>query len=118
MSRETKTIERNLTPASQPIAGALVKKMGTIRNVLSAGVVALSKLPAEERDRMADEANTEPAIVEQPEIVNKTLKTVIKILSASGVEVKIADKEEAAMVQTIIESLGPETKHETKTEVE
>jgi hypothetical protein len=116
MDRKTKTIERNLTEASQPVAEDLVRRTGSIKTVLSAGVIALSKLTADEREKMILEANTEPAIIEQPEIVRKTLKTVVKILSASGVEIKIADEDEAGTVQAIIDELGPEPKRKSKTE--
>jgi len=51
------TRTNDLTEFAKPIADLLYKKMGSLKIVLSAGVIALSKLSAEQREQMIAEAN-------------------------------------------------------------
>jgi hypothetical protein len=46
-----------LTEYAKPICDDLAKRTGSLKIVLSAGVIALSKLSAEEREKMIAEAN-------------------------------------------------------------
>jgi len=51
------TRTNDLTEFAKPLADLLHKKVGSLKVVLSAGVIALSKLSAEEREQMIGEAN-------------------------------------------------------------
>jgi hypothetical protein len=58
MEKNATIIKRNLTPSVQKLAESLVRRTGTIRIVLSAGIVALSKLTLEQKEMAIAEANS------------------------------------------------------------
>jgi hypothetical protein len=128
MGKNTKTIERTLTIPAQKIAAEYEALYGSLKAVLSAGITALSQLPKDEREKKiiasrydTIKADDDVQKKEQPDTTRKAFKTVVKILSESGIEIKIADEKEAQQVQAVIDELGPELnekpKHKTKTEV-
>ena len=51
------TRTNDLTEFAKPVADYLHKRIGSLKTVFSAGVIALSKLSAEEREEMISEAN-------------------------------------------------------------
>lgn len=51
------TRTNDLTEFAKPAADYLYKRIGSLKTVLSAGVIALSKLSPEEREKMIAEAN-------------------------------------------------------------
>lgn len=51
------TRTNDLTEFAKPVADYLYKRIGSLKLVLSAGVIALSKLSPDEREKMIAEAN-------------------------------------------------------------
>jgi uncharacterized protein (DUF1684 family) len=55
--KNTSVINRNLTAQAKPVAERLIKQIGKIQTVLSAGIIALDKLSFEDRLKAIAEAN-------------------------------------------------------------
>jgi ABC-type phosphate/phosphonate transport system substrate-binding protein len=112
--KNTKVIERLLTPAAQVAALKLVKRLGVMKTVLSAGVIALSKLPAEERDKIVDETiGLADEKTNKPENLQQAIKTVIRIVSGSGKDIQILPDEYDKLTEYVNELFGPQKSHES-----
>ena len=75
------TRTNDLTEFAKSIADNMAMRCGTLKVALSAGIIALSKLSAEDRERAIAEANGQQADIEKPtESVQKpvTLRDAIK----------------------------------------
>jgi len=104
MTKNTTTIERALTKTAQPIANRLIVRCGSLKRVLSAGVLALDKLGAEEREELMALAagitseltpknslhNALEMIKEMTEVEKQQPGTVFRVLSRD--EQKILDE--------------------------
>lgn len=100
-----------LTDPARQAAERLVKYTGSMKIVLSAGLIALSKLTAEQREQMIAEANgILPEETEQPENINHAIRTVVQVMSGSGKKIEILPEEYTQLKEFIKETFGPKRK--------
>jgi hypothetical protein len=112
--KDESIINRNLTPAAQPIAQQLVKRIGTVRMTLSAGVIALSKCTSEEREQNIEEASQE--LETPPADLHQAVQSAVNIITNSNV--KLSRDKEIKIINCIREAIGPQSGITSQDELE
>lgn len=106
--------QRLLTDPAIPIAQTLAKRVGSLKLALSAGIMALNKLSADEREKSIAEANG--LLIEESE--KKSLQDAIKTIKEwtraereqPGIVIKILGPEGQAAFDEFRRLVGPEPK--------
>jgi len=108
-----------LTKYAAPVAEDLVLKTGSFKVIISAGVIALSKLSAEEREKTIAEANgvifekgaeKTHQVKSKPKTLREALKNIIKAstedseIPAMIIEIRPADKPLWNTLRQLLES--------------
>lgn len=99
----------NLTEKSQLIKEDLAPIFG-LKNILSAGLVLLSKLTAEQKQQIIAEANRNNS---KPKDMNECLNDCIEVVK-HFVRIKVPSTEEQRMIDSLRQALGPEPKQKKK----
>ena len=105
----------DLTASAKPIADEMAIRCGTLKVALSAGIIALSKLSAEQREQAIAEANgrrpglaDDAAEVEAVKSPQQKLTIVRQIVDSMGTShVQILGQKDAARVAKLKKALGP-----------
>ena len=95
-----------LTDLAQEIKEDLAPIFG-LKNILSAGLILMSRLSAEEKQTLIGEANG--VEYNDPEEKIRKLKQLLSLVEGS--EYRILSKAESALVKQLRVALGPEPKH-------
>ncbi len=111
--KKLSTIKKLLTPHAQIVAEQIINKFGGTNILLSAGVIALSKMKSDEREKMVEEANK--SVEETPpqtENVEQAINTVVRLMSESGVEkITVLPNEYDQLKKIFVEMFGPKRYH-------
>jgi len=122
MKENTKTIERTLDENVREIAQKLGKRYGSLKIVLSAGVLGLSRLTGDEINALVDEIQVKDLKLQKGELPQKkTLQDAIDVIKlkfsdkkAAGASLKLLSQEDQRMLRELRQALGPEPKIEEK----
>ena len=86
---------------------ARLEKSYSLKAILSAGVLVLSKLTSDEREKAVADANTDKPVIMAGNTVRNTLHDLADAERAEpGVIVKILDKEDSAELRQLRDALG------------
>lgn len=109
--KKLSTIKKYLTPYARLIAEQLVNKVGGTNRLLSGGVIALSKLKPEERDKIMEEIH-KSVEVESIADLDTAVRTIIKIYYGQDIKIQMLPDEEKKIADFIFKTLGPkENRH-------
>lgn len=103
--------EQILTEFANPLARHYAKRYGSLKSVLSAGIVAFSKLEPAERDKMLDEANglqTEDPSQKAAESARFCIRTFQSLNpKEQAVALQFLSADESRSVREMLNSLDP-----------
>jgi len=108
MADKIATLKKHMTPYAFQIAENLISKFGNMKMLLSAAMVALSKLDANEREKYLEEAKRESPD-EGPADLHNAIQSIVKVMTGdtSNVTINILPEEENKIADFIIKTLGP-----------
>ena len=95
----------DLTEVAKKVAEKLRLRVGSLKLVLSAGVIALSKLSADERENMIDEANGPGAEQE-----GATIADALEAVKAATIHYELLGKDDKEALEELRLVLGPKPK--------
>jgi len=113
---DTTTIERVLKPSVHKIASKYIRRYGTLNRVLSAAVLALDRLPPEDREILFEEINKPSETANPGKFVKDVIENMKKRLplDEGGERFIIPDSETQAEINELRDLLGPEPKKKIK----
>ena len=107
--------QKLLTKAAEPIAQAMTKRAGSLKLALSAGLIALSRLSAEDRESAIMAATHQPAEADENYILWCAIKKIMATSSKSNTQIfKLMSEAESGAIQKIRQGLGPDRDKEDK----
>lgn len=108
----------DLTDAAKPVADKLAARCGSLKKVLSAGVLALDSCSAEEREKFMAQASGLEVVIPDKKSYHegvRLIKKSVQIENAQpGTIIKTLTAEERAEFARFRKSVGPEPKKAKK----
>ena len=102
-----------LTKYATPVAEDLLLKIGSFKVMISAGVIALSKLSADQREQAISEANGANKEIAEPPLRKVNIGQSIEDVTYY-VKFKLPSPEEQKKLSELRKELGPELKKRRK----
>lgn len=105
----------DLTEKAKSIADDMALRCGTLKVALSAGIIALSRLSAEDREKCIAEANGSIREYYSPSNDEDMLKKMIETeQSAPGTIIKILSREDSTLLNAFRKAVSPPQKEKRK----